>query len=214
VKFFWQRNTRGVPTTGSEGADLSALASPAFVSTVVATRSDVLSFDQVYDTHFDFVWRYARNRGVPLSALDDVVQEVFIIVHRKLATFEGRSSVRTWLAMITRRAARDHLRKRGNAPVGEPLGEHEASHLDGPAEVLDQKMAAGLLDDLLSRMTEIQREAFVLHEVEQMTGAEIAEALGVNENTIHTRLRAARQIFETGVARARSAEMRNRPWPP
>ena len=104
MKFFTQRITPAPSTTGGEGADLSALASPAFVSTVVATRPDVLSFDQVYDTHFDFVWRYARNRGVPPSALDDVVQEVFIVVHRKLATFEGRSSVRTWLAMITRRA--------------------------------------------------------------------------------------------------------------
>lgn len=214
MKFFRQRITREPSTTGSEGADLSALASPAFVSTGVTTRPDVMSFDQVYDAHFDFVWRYTLSRGVPLSAIDDVVQEVFIVVHRKLSTFEGRSSVRTWLAMITRRVARDHLRKRGNAPVGEPLGEHEASSAAGPAEALDQKMAASLLDALLARMTEIQREVFVLHEVEQMTGAEIAEALGVNENTIHTRLRAARHIFEVGIARARSAEMRNRPWTP
>ncbi len=191
---------------------MSALASPAFMSTAVATRPDVLSFDQVYDAEFDFVWRYAMSRGVPPSAIDDVVQEVFIIVHRKLSSFEGRSAVRTWLAMITRRAARDHLRKRGNAPVGEPLGEHEVSRTEGPAEALDQKMAAGRLAALWARMTEIQREAFVLHEIEQMTGAEIAEALGVNENTIHTRLRAARRIFEVGMARARSEEMRERPW--
>jgi RNA polymerase sigma-70 factor (ECF subfamily) len=191
---------------------LSALASPSFVSAAGATRAHVHSFDQVYDSHFDFVWRYVRNRGVPQASVDDVVQEVFIVVHRKLATFEGRSSLRTWLAMIARRVARDHVRKKGNAPVGEPIAEDEASRLKGPAELLEQKAAAELLDALLTTMTEIQRDVFILHEIEQMTGAEIAEALGVNENTIHTRLRAARRIFEIGVARARAGEMRDRSW--
>jgi RNA polymerase sigma-70 factor (ECF subfamily) len=60
-------------------------------------------------------------------------------------------------------------------------------------------------------MSDIQREVFVLHEIEQMTGAEIAEALGVNENTVFTRLRAARLIFETGVERARAKEMKEAP---
>jgi RNA polymerase sigma-70 factor (ECF subfamily) len=172
----------------------------------------VHSFDQVYDSHFDFVWRYVRNRGVPQASVDDVVQEVFIVVHRKLSTFEGRSSLRTWLAMIARRVARDHMRKKGNVPVGEPIADDEASRLKGPGELLEQKAAAELLDALLTTMTEIQRDVFILHEIEQMTGAEIAEALGVNENTIHTRLRAARRIFEIGVARARAGEMRDRSW--
>jgi RNA polymerase sigma-70 factor (ECF subfamily) len=169
-----------------------------------------LSFDQVYDTHFDFVWRYALNRGVPPSAVDDVVQEVFIVVHRKLDTFEYRSSIRTWLAMIVRRVARDHMRKRGNAPVGEPLGEHDVSHLIGPAEALDQKAAAQWLDSLLGKMSDIQREVFILHEIEQLTGREIADALGVNENTVHTRLRAARHVFETGIARAHARDKNER----
>jgi RNA polymerase sigma-70 factor (ECF subfamily) len=166
----------------------------------------------VYEEHFDFVWRFVTHRGVPRSAVDDVVQEVFIVVHRKLGTFEGRSSLRTWLSMIARRVARDHVKKRGNTPVGEPLGDNEPSATENPAEALEQKRAARLLAGLLGKMSEIQRDVFVLHEMEQMTGAEIAEALGVNENTVHTRLRAARQIFEAGVTRARAEEMRARSW--
>ena len=57
---------------------------------------------RIYQEHFDFVWRSARRLGVPDSAVDDVVQEVFIVVHRQLATFEGRSSMKTWLFGILR----------------------------------------------------------------------------------------------------------------
>src|SRR5207237_1372370 len=74
----------------------------------------------------------------------------------------------------------------------EPLDNDSASTARGPAEELDAKAAVRVLDELLARMPEAQREVFILHEVEQMTGREIAEAVGANENTVHTRLRAAR----------------------
>jgi RNA polymerase sigma-70 factor, ECF subfamily len=179
---------------------------------VTAIRdTEIPSFEQVYDAHFDFVWRYCLNHGVPHSAIDDVVQEIFIVVHRKLATFEGRSSLRTWLAIISRRVTRDHLRKRGNRTVGEPLDDHDLAAQGGPAEALEQRAAAKWLDHLLSRMPEIQREVFILHEIEQMTGVEISEALGVNENTVFTRLRAARRIFEAGVELARTKGLKEAP---
>jgi RNA polymerase sigma-70 factor (ECF subfamily) len=211
-KLLGQRIAPDAPTIGIiEAKNLSEHVSTSPIAARVSVR-EVVSFEQVYDTHFEFVWRYVMNRGVPRSAVDDVVQEVFIVVARKLPAFEGRSSLRTWLSAIVRRVARDHVRKRGNAPVGEPLSDLEVSHLKSPAEALDDKAAARRLDDLLSRMTEIQRDVFILHEIEQMTGLEIAEALDVNENTIHTRLRAARRIFESGIERYRAGEMKERPW--
>jgi RNA polymerase sigma-70 factor (ECF subfamily) len=162
------------------------------------------SFDDVYETYFGFVWRNVLNRGVPAAAVDDVVQEVFMVVHRKLAGFEGRSSLRTWLAGVVRRVVIDHVRKRGNAPAGdEPLAADSVSLARGPSEELDAKAAARVLDELLARMPEAQREVFILHEIEEMTGREIADAVGANENTVHTRLRAARRIFEEGIARLR-----------
>jgi len=54
-----------------------------------------LSFEAVYEQHFDFVWRTTRYMGVPESAVDDAVQEVFLVVHGRLHEFEGRSSIQT-----------------------------------------------------------------------------------------------------------------------
>jgi RNA polymerase sigma-70 factor (ECF subfamily) len=158
-------------------------------------------FARVYDEYFGFVWRNVLNRGIPHASADDVVQEVFIVVHRKLPEFEGRSSLKTWLAGIARRVVSDHVRKRGNAPVGDPLEVDVASALADPAEALDNKVAARLVDGLLALMSEDQREVFMLHELEEMTGREIAETTGTNENTVHTRLRAARKIFQEGLSR-------------
>jgi RNA polymerase sigma-70 factor (ECF subfamily) len=175
------------------------LAARARVSGAAKPRGP--DFAAVYDQYFGFVWRNVLNRGIPHSSVDDVVQEIFIVVHRKLREFEGRSSLRTWLAGIARRVVSDHVRKRGNAPAGDPLDVDVASALADPAEALDNKVAARLVDGLLALMTEDQREVFMLHELEEMTGREIAETTGTNENTVHTRLRAARKIFQEGLAR-------------
>jgi RNA polymerase sigma-70 factor (ECF subfamily) len=201
---FGKRTGAPGPTTDDEVSPVYPSMKMAAEPPAGAAPASVPSFDEVYDVHFAFVWRNVLNRGVPSSAVDDVVQEVFVVVHRKLPGFEGRSSLRTWLAGIVRRVVADHVRKRGNAPVGdEPLEADSPSEARGPAEELDAKAAARVLDELLARMPEPQREVFILHEIEQMTGREIAESVGANENTVHTRLRAARRIFEEGLARLR-----------
>lgn len=201
---FLKRIGGPAPTTSIEVDASSPQESPLLTSTAVLAPPQVPTFEEVYETYFAFVWRSAMTRGVPHGAVDDVVQEVFMVVHRKLPAFEGRASLRTWLSIIVRRVARDHLRKRGNAPVGEPLGDDEVSSLQGPAEAWERKVAAKILADVLARMSDIQREVFIMHEIEQMTGREIAESLDVNENTVHTRLRAARQLFESAVLHQRA----------
>lgn len=164
-----------------------------------AARPD---FRAIYDTYFDFVWRGAAHRGIRRSALDDVVQEVFIVVDRKLPEFEGRSSLRAWIAGILRRVVADYVRKRGNQPTGDESLEHEPAAPS--SERLEQREAMELLDQLLAKMSPEQRETFVLFELEELSGAEIAELTGANENTVWTRLRAARRIFQEGVARQRA----------
>jgi RNA polymerase sigma-70 factor (ECF subfamily) len=202
---FLKRIGEAAPTTNVK-VDASPVAPTPLSTAIAAPPFSKPTFEDVYDGYFGFVWRSAMTRGVPRVALDDVVQEVFMVVHRKLPEFEGRSTLRTWLSIIVRRVARDHLRKRGNLPVGEPLGEEIVSSLGGPAEAWERKVAAKLVLEVLQRMSDIQREVFIMHEIEQMTGREIAETLDVNENTIHTRLRAARQLFESAVARQRAGE--------
>jgi RNA polymerase sigma-70 factor (ECF subfamily) len=160
-------------------------------------------FRAVYDAHFDFVWRFAANRGVPQAALDDVVQEVFVVVSRQLGTFQGNSALRTWIAGITRNVVRGYRRKRSNAATGDPLEGDDAyaSELPTPVEALEHKSAGQLLDSILARMTELQREAFILCEIEGMSAVEVAEALNANENTVRTRLHDARKVFDAVSAR-------------
>jgi RNA polymerase sigma-70 factor (ECF subfamily) len=162
------------------------------------------SFSEVYEGYFELVWRLAANRGIPAGSLDDVAQEVFIVIARKLPEFEGRSSMRTWVAGIVRRVVADFVRKRGNQPAGDESLEREPAGLGVTSAELERKAAVELLDALLARMPEEQREVFVLHELEELSGAEIAELTNTNENTVWTRLRAARRIFQEGVSRNRA----------
>ncbi len=171
------------------------------------------TFAQVYDATFPFVWRSARRLGVEDAALDDVVQETYVVVHRRLAEFERRSSIKTWIFGIVVRVARDHRRttrrKSPQARAGadaidpETLSANDAS---GPQERAARSEAVRVLYNILDELEDDRREVFVLAELEQMSAPEIAEALEMNVNTVYTRLRAARADFESGVARHRARD--------
>ncbi len=182
---------------------------PSPVATVAGPGSTV-DFREVHDSCIDFVCRYATHRGVPAVMLDDVVQEVFIVVHNRLPTFEGRSALKTWVGGIARLVISDQLRKRQNQSLGEelPEGDSLCSHDLDPAELTARSEAARQLDSLLAKMSEPQREAFILCEIEQFSSVEAAEMLGINENTVRTRLREARKFFEAGIARLRARAQR------
>lgn len=161
-----------------------------------------LRLADVYEAHVDFVWRVARRLGVPDAALDDAVQDVFLVVHDRLPTFEGRSSLRTWLFGIVRRVARDHRPSARERPLDDaPDARSEA---DSPHEALERAEAARVLHRLLDALDEEKREVFVLAELEEMPMPEVAEALGVNVNTAHARLRAARRELDAALARLRA----------
>lgn len=168
-------------------------------------------FDNVYRDHFAFVWRSAKRLGVREASLDDVVQEVFVIVHRRLGGFEGRSSIKTWLFGITLRVARDHRRSaaRKNADGGAPIDPDSLrATTPGPSETIEKAEAVRVLYAILDEMDDERREIFVMAELEQMTMPDIASTTGLNVNTAYARLRAARQSFEEGVARAHARD----PW--
>lgn len=170
------------------------------------------TFDEVYDENFSFVWRSVRRLGVPVSAVDDAVQDVFVVVHRRLPEFEARSSIRTWLFAILIRVVRDYRRayRRKDLPVqgnGGPADPDDIATTDqSPQEIAAKHEAARMLHEILDRLDDEKREIFVLAELEQMPVPEISEALGINLNTAYSRLRAARQDFEQGVARIRARD--------
>lgn len=159
-------------------------------------------FDAVYAAHFDFVWRSARRLGVHPPATDDVVQDAFLVVYRKLPEFEGRSSLRTWLFAIVRRVVQDHRRRAKRKPEA-PLEDSPslaADSQEGPHAMTAAREAAVILERFLDRLPDAQREVFVAAEIEQLTAPEIARETGIKLNTVYSRLRLARAAFERAVA--------------
>jgi RNA polymerase sigma-70 factor (ECF subfamily) len=163
-----------------------------------------LDFEAFYREHFRFVWRTVRRLGVEGVLIDDLVQEVFLVVHRRLADFEGRSSHKTWLYGIIRRVIADQRRTLRRKPADPADDEIESmrSPVHGPDACAEQAERVRLLHRLLAELDEGRREVFILAELEGLTTVEIAEALAMNPNTIASRVRAARRDFEVALARA------------
>jgi len=160
-----------------------------------------LDFTAVYDEHFAFVWRSLRRLGVHDRLLDDAAKDVFIVVHRRLGEFEGRSTLKSWLFAIARRVAHDHRRRVGRKERTEELPETVADHGATPAAGAERAEAVRVLHEILGSLDDDKREVFMLAELEQMTVPEIADAIGANVNTVYSRLRVARQAFEQAVSR-------------
>lgn len=169
-----------------------------------------LRIADVYDEQVDFVARMARGLGVPAAAVPDVVQDVFMVVHRKLPSFEGRSKVRTWIARIVVNVVRNHRRAHQKRRLTEPLEEDGAvdESAKSPERVLLERQAVALLQRILASMSEEQRVVFVMAEIEGLDMNEIAEALSINPNTGYSRLRLARKVYQRGVERARAEAQR------
>lgn len=144
----------------------------------------------LFDEHYDFVLRSAMRLGVASAAVDDVVQETFIVAGRKLASFEGRSSVRTWLFGILMRVAHTERRGERRRQRRAAVAIESATTSEDPYA---RREAADLLHRLLATLDDDRRAAFILADVEGLTAVEIAEGLGVNVNTIYARIRAARK---------------------
>lgn len=174
---------------------------------------EVPSFARVYEDYFDFAWCSARRLGVPDATLDDAVQEVFVIVHRRLSEFEGRSSVKTWLFGIVRNVSREARRsiRRKSPHDARPGALADPDLLTAAADQQPDRLAERsaenrVLHELLDRLDDEKREVFVLAELEQLAVPEIAEILGANLNTVYARLRAARKEFDAAVARHHARE--------
>jgi RNA polymerase sigma-70 factor, ECF subfamily len=170
---------------------------------VVAPREDPepLAFEAIYARHFRAIWRTLRRLGVRDAQLDDAAQDVFVVVHRKLASFDGRS-LRGWLYAIAVRVASDHRReasRRALVPLTDSLTDAAA----GPARVSELNDSVRLLHRLLAQLDLAKRSVFVLGELEQLSAPEIAEALNVNLNTVYARQRAARLQFDAALKRHR-----------
>lgn len=163
------------------------------------------SFRAVYDEYFEFVWMCARRLGVPMDAIDDVVQEAFIVIHARLQTLEHPASLRSWVYGVVRRTVSTYHRSRHARAARESSGpavEGSASPMQpSPLDLAVLGDEWKLLWRLLGQLDARKREVLVLAELEEMTMPEIAEAIGIPLNTAYSRLRAARQEFNEAFLR-------------
>lgn len=155
--------------------------------------------------HYDAVWRTVRFLGIPNAAADDVAQEVFCIAARKLADIVPGKE-RSFLLSTAWRVASEGRRAARRRPTtsGVDVDELEAP-LPSPEELLDQKRARSALQSVLSTMAPDLRMVFVLFEIEGLTLPDIAAATGAPLGTVTSRLRRAREQFQSIVKRRNAA---------
>lgn len=160
----------------------------------------------LFQLHFDLVWRTVRRLGVPTDGIDDAAQEVFVVASRRLDSIEAGKEKAFLYGTAVRVAAgaRRAQERRRRSPV--PLDELDTVDTTPPVDdLVDQKRARELLDQLVLRLADDTRPVFVLYELEGLTMEEIAACLGLPLGTVASRLRRGREAFNAAIARIEAA---------
>jgi RNA polymerase sigma-70 factor (ECF subfamily) len=169
-----------------------------------------LEFRAIYEQWFDEVARWIRAMGGPQADREDLVQDVFLVVHRRLPDFDGQN-LAGWMYQIARHRVRDFRRLTwvrrvlfGKVPLSENLPMSGASPADG-AETNEKRE---LLERLLIKLNEHERAALVLFEIDGYSGEEIAEMQGVPLNTAWGRIHNARKKLKAQLAKHNAQEQK------
>ena len=157
---------------------------------------------RLFQADAEEVWRFLRYLGVREHDLPDACQEVFLVAHRKLPEFRGESAPRTWLYGISLRVAKTWRRRR----LLVPLGEDDRSVQPSQEQERERRDTNELLCWALDQISEVQREVFVLSEIEELPMGEVAARVDCGLFTAYSRLRLARRslkraLLEKGIKR-------------
>lgn len=153
------------------------------------------------------VWRTVRHFGVSAHAIEDVVQQVFVAIHRQLDHYEGRCALSTWVYAIVLRTVSNHRRACRRKGAGHALASRVTSEAelietgDSPLDQAEKRQATQIARDVLGQMNTDNARAFVMFELWGLSVPEIAEASSVPINTVYSRLRRARLEFSRLTAR-------------
>ena len=166
-----------------------------------ALQPTTTPFATIFHENAPLVWRALRRLGVGESDIEDLSQEVFVIVHRKLPEFEGRSKITTWIYGICVRVASDH-RRRAHVRREQPTDDVPEERKSAPQiHELEREQARAMLDRALSTLDVDKRAVFVLYEIEQVEMPEIAHAVSCPLQTAYSRLYAARKLVRAEMER-------------
>lgn len=180
-------------------SEVGVLANEPFGSgcPAAATPDGAARLRRLVDVYFDFIWRSLRRLGVPEADADDAAQQVFLVVARKLPLIDPNNE-RSFLFGTALRVASDvrRARRRRREDPTEPGGADPCDGGPGPEDLVAQRRARELLDEVLESMSLDLQTVFVLFELEELPTPEIASLLGIPVGTVASRLRRAREEFQ------------------
>jgi len=191
----------GVPFTNNPVLE-SELEMGATAPSVALPEVDEGRLRSIIAEHFAVTWRFLRRLGIPESEVDDAMQEVVLVMARKLEAVRPGSE-RAFLLSTAFRVASSlrrlwkRRREVGEEPLTELVSEHES-----PESLAERRRERALLEQVLEELPLDVRGVFVLYELEEMTMAEIAATLSLAPGTVASRLRRGRERFETLAAAA------------
>ena len=160
-------------------------------------------FRALYEQHFAFTWRALRYLGVPDRLLDDAAQEVWVVVHRRYAEFEGRSAVKTWLFAIAVNVERNIRRVEGRRRCLVPLPAELSTSRGDPMLASEEKEAWSLVHGFIATLDETRRAVFAASLVEGLSAAETAAITELPLETVYNRVRALKRSFASWVEQQR-----------
>jgi len=161
--------------------------------------------------HAAYVWRTLRHLGIAPADVEDVVQEVFVVVHKRLADYQERAAMRAWLYSICLRVCSRHRRSRRRRPEDTQAEMPEISVAPEQEQDVERSEARKLGRSLIEALPDKLRVVFVMYELEHMSMSEIAEVLGCPIQTAYARLHRAREKVRADLARQRLARSGSRP---
>jgi RNA polymerase sigma-70 factor (ECF subfamily) len=157
----------------------------------------------VYEEHARFVWLTLQRFGVQSTDLADLAHDVFVVVHRRIGTFDNTSRMTTWLFGICLRVAANYRRRQRHVLSEAALRERASDEVvQVPAdEMLARRQERASAERVLAKLPLDKRAVFVMFEIENLSCQEIAELMGIPIGTVHSRLHGARAQIERIVAR-------------
>jgi RNA polymerase sigma-70 factor (ECF subfamily) len=150
-----------------------------------------------FEDHAGFVRGRLRKLGVPAAELDDACQDVFLVLARRLRDYDSSRPLQNWLAGIARRVAGRYR----SPTTRQPRLAVAPSEPETPEELASKREAWALVESFVDRLDADRWEVFVRSEIEGLRGSEIARQLGINQNTVYSRLRSARTDLDRVIAR-------------
>jgi RNA polymerase sigma-70 factor, ECF subfamily len=166
-------------------------------------EAEPLEIRTIYESHAKFVWLSLQRLGVKSPDMDDVAQEVFLIVHRRLDTFDRNTELTSWLFGICLRVAANYRRRRRwtfEVPAGDS-NDDRPSTLVAADDLLARREERHLAERALGRLGIEKRATFIMFEVEALSCEEIAKIMNVPVGTVYSRLHAARRELERAITR-------------